>query len=186
MCQTSHCRGAENQADNVARITPFGCTFHESGSHERPASPDRLHFSSRQLSHQLRNKATALANLADAISAQGDKMEHRARRAMVRKIQLLALELGQLAERSGSSGTPNAEADSPWFDGLIFLTPREYDVLRALSFGASTRRIGELFGISTSTVRSHVKSILAKLGGSLSRRSGLPPSDLGHATATAG
>ncbi len=141
---------------------------------------------SRQLSHQLRNKATALANLADAISAQGDKMEHRARRAMVRKIQLLALELGQLAERSGSSGTPNAEADSPWFDGLIFLTPREYDVLRALSFGASTRRIGELFGISTSTVRSHVKSILAKLGGSLSRRSGLPPSDLGHATATAG
>jgi len=30
--------------------------------------------------------------------------------------------------------------------------------------GASTARIGELLGISPSTVRSYVKSILAKLG----------------------
>lgn len=30
--------------------------------------------------------------------------------------------------------------------------------------GASTRRIGQLLGVSTATVRSHVKSVLAKLG----------------------
>ncbi len=120
---------------------------------------------SRQLSYQLRNKASVLATLADEISGQWDKMDHQARNAVMRKVHLLALELGQFAERNGpSSGTTNAETASPWFDGLIFLTPREYEVLRSLSLGASTRRIGELFGISTSTVRSHVKSILAKLG----------------------
>src|SRR5881396_3211663 len=87
---------------------------------------------SRQVSYELRNKASVLGNLAEAISTQWDKMDLRARNDMVRKIQLLALELGQLAERSGhSSGITNAETDSPWFDGLIFLTPREYDVLRA-------------------------------------------------------
>jgi len=46
----------------------------------------------------------------------------------------------------------------------LFLTPREDEVLRALALGASTARIGELLGISPSTVRSYVKSILAKFG----------------------
>jgi len=120
---------------------------------------------SSQVSSQIRDKAGVLANLADAISTQWDKMEHHARRAMVRKIQLLALDLGRVAEGTDSKpGTVDSEAGSPWFEGLIFLTPREYEVLRALSLGASTRRIGELFGISTATVRSHVKSLLAKLG----------------------
>src|SRR5207247_7161657 len=94
-----------------------------------------------------------------------DEMEDFARLATVRKIQLLALELGRLAERRGLSSSTAAAGDgSHWFDGLIFLTPREYEVLRAMSLGASTRKIVELFDISTATVRSHVKSILAKLG----------------------
>jgi DNA-binding NarL/FixJ family response regulator len=120
---------------------------------------------SRQVSSQLKNKASILANLADAISTQWDHMEEPARLGTVRKIQLLALELGRLAERPGLGSRTLASGDgSPWFDGLIFLTPREYEVLRALSLGASTKRVTELFGISSSTVRGHVKSILAKLG----------------------
>lgn len=120
---------------------------------------------SRHASHQLRNKASILGNLADAISTQWDKMEHQARLSIVRKMQVLALELGQLADRSGPSfGRADLEAGSPWFDGLSLLTPREHEVLRALTFGASTERIGELLGVTTSTVRSHVKSVLAKLG----------------------
>ncbi|HEY3208361.1 MAG TPA: helix-turn-helix transcriptional regulator [Actinomycetota bacterium] len=92
-------------------------------------------------------------------------MEHQARLSIVRKMQVLALELGQLADRSGPSfGRADLEAGSPWFDGLSLLTPREHEVLRALTFGASTERIGELLGVTTSTVRSHVKSVLAKLG----------------------
>jgi DNA-binding CsgD family transcriptional regulator len=113
----------------------------------------------------MKNQASILASLADAISAQWEEMEEEVRRVTVRKIQLLALELGRLAERRGIGSLASSPGEgSPWFDGLIFLTPREYEVLRAISLGASTRRIGDLFSISTSTVRSHVKSILAKLG----------------------
>ena len=49
-------------------------------------------------------------------------------------------------------------------DGLDRLTPRETQVLRALAAGETTAQIAESLGISTLTVQSHVKSILAKLG----------------------
>jgi DNA-binding NarL/FixJ family response regulator len=120
---------------------------------------------SEQLSYQVRRKATALRTLVDAISTRWEEMDDRGRLNTVRQIQLLSLDLGQLADRSRpNSGPTTFNGGSPWFDGLIFLTRREYEVLRALSLGASTRRIGELFDISMATVRSHVKSILAKLG----------------------
>jgi len=44
------------------------------------------------------------------------------------------------------------------------LTDREMDVLRQLASGRSTEQIAESLYISVLTVRSHVKSILAKLG----------------------
>jgi DNA-binding NarL/FixJ family response regulator len=91
-------------------------------------------------------------------------MDDRARLTTVREIQLLALDLAQLADRTRPNSGPATSEAGPWFGGFLFLTRREYDVLRALSLGASTREIGQLFDISMSTVRSHVKSILAKLG----------------------
>jgi len=44
------------------------------------------------------------------------------------------------------------------------LTPRELEVLRAVATGADTRNIARLLGLSTATVRNHVRSILEKLG----------------------
>jgi len=44
------------------------------------------------------------------------------------------------------------------------LTDREMDVLRQLASGRSTEQIADSLFISVLTVRSHVKSILAKLG----------------------
>jgi DNA-binding CsgD family transcriptional regulator len=119
----------------------------------------------KHVAYQLTSKADVLAKLAELISTQWDGLEHQARLALVRRIQHLALEMGQLAERSSpGSGRATFDDDAPWFHGLIFLTPRENEVLRAMSLGASTRRMQELFGISAATVRSHVKNILAKLG----------------------
>lgn len=63
----------------------------------------------------------------------------------------LASALGELRESVGE-------------DGLACLTPRETDVLQALAAGKTAARIAASFGISTRTVQSHVKSILAKLG----------------------
>ena len=48
--------------------------------------------------------------------------------------------------------------------GLARVTPRETQVLQALAAGETAAQIAVSLGISTLTVHSHVKSILAKLG----------------------
>jgi DNA-binding NarL/FixJ family response regulator len=63
----------------------------------------------------------------------------------------LASVLGQLRGSLGEEGLPR-------------VTPRESQVLQALAAGETAAQIAESLGISTLTVHSHVKSILAKLG----------------------
>jgi DNA-binding CsgD family transcriptional regulator len=43
------------------------------------------------------------------------------------------------------------------------LTPRQMDVLRHLAMGHSTERIAEALGISTETVRNHIRGVLERL-----------------------
>jgi NarL family two-component system response regulator LiaR len=49
-------------------------------------------------------------------------------------------------------------------DPLAQLTPRETDVLKGLAQGRSNRDIAKALSVSEETVKSHVSSILAKLG----------------------
>jgi two-component system, NarL family, response regulator len=44
------------------------------------------------------------------------------------------------------------------------LSDRELEVLRLIAHGASTEEVGERLAISTHTVRSHVRTVLGKLG----------------------
>lgn len=44
------------------------------------------------------------------------------------------------------------------------LSPREREVLQLLADGVGTRQVGQRLGISYSTVRTHIRSISAKLG----------------------
>lgn len=60
-------------------------------------------------------------------------------------------------ERGGTRGGDTG----PVVDAL---SPREYDVLRALALGQSTREISQELYLAESTVRSYTKALLAKLG----------------------
>lgn len=59
-----------------------------------------------------------------------------------------------LADRADKPETKSSETD---------LTAREIDVLRNLALGRSNQEIGDALGVSTTTVRTHVSSILRKL-----------------------
>jgi two-component system nitrate/nitrite response regulator NarL len=61
------------------------------------------------------------------------------------------------AERGGPRGGETGPVIDP-------LSPREYDVLRALALGQSTREIAQELYLAESTVRSYTKALLAKLG----------------------
>jgi DNA-binding CsgD family transcriptional regulator len=71
---------------------------------------------------------------------------------------------------AAGTATPNGERREDALDrrganvrGLDLLTPRERDVLEALLTGRRIRGIAAARGLSTHTVRNHVKAILFKL-----------------------
>ena len=63
------------------------------------------------------------------------------------------------AERHRAGGAP-----APAADDLAALTPRELDVARAIATGMSNAEIADRLVISEWTVKTHVASILRKLG----------------------
>jgi DNA-binding NarL/FixJ family response regulator len=104
-----------------------------------------------------------LLTLASWVAVRWKELDERARLALVRKIQQVASDLGRHAQ--GNSGWEHESDDGPQvLNRLFFLTPREIEVLEAITDGLSTAKIASLLGISSATVRSHVKSLLAKLG----------------------
>ena len=104
-----------------------------------------------------------LLTLASWVAVRWRELDERARLALVRKIQQVASDLGRHAQ--GNGGVEHGSHDGPQvLNRLFLLTPREIEVLEAISDGLSTAKIASLLGISSATVRSHVKSLLVKLG----------------------
>jgi DNA-binding NarL/FixJ family response regulator len=104
-----------------------------------------------------------LLTLASWVAVRWRELDEQARQALVRKIQQMASDLGRQAQGNGWE-TPGSGDGLEVLNRLILLTPREIEVLKAITDGHSTAKIASLLGISSATVRSHVKSLLAKLG----------------------
>jgi len=88
------------------------------------------------------------------------------------------LELVLAGKKYVQESVAEQAASGPWM--VEQLTRRERQVLELLSGGMSNRAIGEALGVLQSTVDSHVKSIIGKLGASnrmqaaeVARQSGL-------------
>ena len=72
---------------------------------------------------------------------------------------------GRVAFDPGSSRQPNRRTrPSPQEDMLRKLTPREKQVLQRIVAGQSTGQMAREMEIATSTLRSHIGSMLTKLG----------------------
>lgn len=74
-----------------------------------------------------------------------------------------AIAVGGPAFADPRQAAPRAAAgrrDRPWYA----LTPREAEILRRIVAGQGTARMAKDLGIATSTVRTYVKNVLAKLG----------------------
>jgi DNA-binding NarL/FixJ family response regulator len=87
-------------------------------------------------------KSGALAKLAPAIRAVASG-----------EIAIAAADLGRLVAGSGRSAR-----------GVGALTPREREILVLLAEGLTNKAIAERLSLSVHTVRTHVQTVLAKLG----------------------
>ena len=104
-----------------------------------------------------------LLALASWLAVRWSELDEGARPALVRRIQQVASDLGRQTNGNGE-GHPGSDEGPEVLNRLFLLTPREIEVLQAITGGHSTARIADVLGISTGTVRSHVKSLLGKLG----------------------
>ena len=68
------------------------------------------------------------------------------------------------ASRSAPATGPREPGTRPDEDLLSALTPREMEVLRRITAGQSTRKMADEMNVTTETLRTYVKNVLATLG----------------------
>ena len=100
-------------------------------------------------------KSARPEELADAIRTIASGESVVAPRVVRRMLDLFAPHLPSGADAAGTSDVDPR---------LAVLTPRELDVLRAVAEGLSNAEIAEQLVLSTTTVKTHVGNMLAKLG----------------------
>jgi DNA-binding NarL/FixJ family response regulator len=119
---------------------------------------DRLQFS---------GSVDSLRELIQELSGGWDDLTDGERRRLVKKIERKSGDLVKPARLTIVPRTSSTDSTSilPKADVYLSrLTWRELQTLGALMDGRATSQIAQGFGISETTVRTHVKSILAKLG----------------------
>jgi two-component system nitrate/nitrite response regulator NarL len=113
--------------------------------------------------------AAALRNGASGYllkTMEGDALTGAINRAMAGENVVAPEMTGKLVAAYRSAAAAPAEADNDKEDvasPLASLTPRELDILRAVTAGASNKEIARQFAIAETTVKIHVQHILRKL-----------------------
>jgi len=93
--------------------------------------------------------AAAIRRAVDGESVVSAEMTHKLVRAF---------------KASVSAASPAEGPSSLQDDAIGTLSPREHDILREISRGASNKEIARTLGIAETTVKIHVQHILRKLG----------------------
>ncbi len=134
--------------------------------------PDRRRAPGRRLG-DVRN-ATVLRTVGTDIALLSRQVEsiradEGVPRAVRDRLELVDHELARLARLTDSAvattPAPRPPEDAAGVDRLAaYLTDREWQCLELLVRGLNTRAMARLLDVSTTTVRTHVQSLLAKLG----------------------
>jgi DNA-binding NarL/FixJ family response regulator len=115
-------------------------------------------------------KETPHARFIVLTTYDGDEDIYRALKAGAKAYLLKGMTSEELmtairAVHAGKSHIPQAIAERlAERMGVEELTPREYDVLEQIVQGRSNKEIGSELDISEATVKTHINSLLAKLG----------------------
>jgi len=112
--------------------------------------------------------ATALRNGASGYllkTMEGDALTRAINLAMTGENVIAPEMTGKLVNvyRNAAAGTADAAGPPVATSPLALLTPRELDILRAMTAGASNKEIARQFAIAETTVKIHVQHILRKL-----------------------
>lgn len=97
---------------------------------------------------------------------EGDALTDAINRAMAGESVVAPEMTGKLitAFRSASGSSQDAAPDAKPPSAMAALSPRELEILRAVTAGASNKEIARQFAIAETTVKIHVQHILRKLG----------------------
>jgi two-component system nitrate/nitrite response regulator NarL len=120
------------------------------------------------VSEDAQDLAAALRNGACGYllkTMEGDALSSAIDRAMAGESVIAPEMTGKLvmAYRAAANGANDARPDPTPSSPLATLTPRELDILRAVTAGASNKEIARQFAIAETTVKIHVQHILRKL-----------------------
>ncbi len=120
------------------------------------------------VSEDAHDLATALRNGACGYllkTMEGDALSSAINLAMQGEHVIAPEMTGKLvtAYRSAANGFSGRTADTAPASPLASLTPRELDILRSITAGASNKEIARQFAIAETTVKIHVQHILRKL-----------------------
>jgi len=96
---------------------------------------------------------------------EGDALTQAIYRAMAGESVVAPEMTGKLvlAYRNAAAGAPQTPLQTRAGSPLATLTPRELDILRAITAGASNKEIARQLSIAETTVKIHVQHILRKL-----------------------
>jgi DNA-binding CsgD family transcriptional regulator len=117
-------------------------------------APEALRVAQEEFTKQIFGKARTSDREAILLTPAGVRLPVQVHSAVLEDGRRVVGVFGVLEPAAPVLRAAAAEAE---------LTPRQFEVLRLLARGASTRQIADALGISRETVRNHVRGLLAAL-----------------------
>jgi len=160
---------------NVAAVEQFGDIRGKRIS--QIVEPEYATLARQEFAAKLLGTVTATEGTVAVRTADGRRVE----------VDISSTQLLQHGSIVGVFGLADPTGEPPTGPtSSVHLTPRQLDVLRYISAGHSTENIAKTLGISTETVRNHVRGLMGRLGAHTRLEAVIRGHQLGLVTPSAG